>query len=120
MRLAVIADIHSNDLALEAVLDDIAHHAVDQVIHLGDAVIGPINPARVAEMLRNIGAVNIMGNGDRMVLEAGKGHASRSAVFARERLSSSDLDFISKWHFDFANATWRAFHGPPRSDTEYL
>lgn len=51
MRLAVIADVHGNDLALEAVLEDIARHHVDDVLMLGDHVSGPLNAARSADLL---------------------------------------------------------------------
>ena len=42
MRLALISDIHANDVALEAVLADIHHQHIDQVLFLGDLVtLGP-------------------------------------------------------------------------------
>ena len=43
MRIAVIADIHGNMPALEAVLADIQRRDVDRTINLGDCVsqIGP-------------------------------------------------------------------------------
>jgi len=42
MRIAVIADIHGNLLALEAVLTDIEHRVVDRMINLGGCVSGPL------------------------------------------------------------------------------
>ena len=42
MRIAVIADIHGNLPALEAVLNYIAHRQVDRTINLGDCVSGPL------------------------------------------------------------------------------
>jgi len=42
MRIAVIADIHGNLLALEAVLTGIEHRVVDRMINLGDCVSGPL------------------------------------------------------------------------------
>ena len=41
MRIAVIADIHGNLPALEAVLADIQRRGVDRTINLGDSVSGP-------------------------------------------------------------------------------
>eukprot|EP01038_Epipyxis_sp_PR26KG_P018882 gene18882-26737_t len=43
MRVAVIADIHGNHLALEAVLSDIAQQGINDVINLGDCFSGPLN-----------------------------------------------------------------------------
>jgi hypothetical protein len=42
MRLAAIADIHGNALALEAVLADIADLGLDEIVNLGDHVRGPL------------------------------------------------------------------------------
>ena len=42
MRLGVIADVHGNDVALRAVLDDAARYHVDRWWVLGDLVLfGP-------------------------------------------------------------------------------
>jgi predicted phosphodiesterase len=60
MRLGIMADIHGNDVALRAVLDDSASCRVDRWWILGDLVLlGPL-----VEMLR--------GNTDRYVLTGGK------------------------------------------------
>jgi predicted phosphodiesterase len=42
VRIAVIADIHGNLPALEAVFVDIERRDVDQIINLGDCVSGPL------------------------------------------------------------------------------
>jgi predicted phosphodiesterase len=41
MRVAVIADIHGNLDALEAVIADIRQQAPDLVLNLGDCISGP-------------------------------------------------------------------------------
>jgi predicted phosphodiesterase len=51
MRIAIIADIHGNLPALEAVLADIEHRTVDRVINLGDCVSGPLWPREVCDRL---------------------------------------------------------------------
>ncbi|MBT4091189.1 MAG: hypothetical protein HOE30_22115 [Deltaproteobacteria bacterium] len=38
MRIALISDIHANEVALKAVLKDIAQNGVDQIVCLGDIV----------------------------------------------------------------------------------
>ena len=62
MRIAVLSDIHSNLVALDAVL---AHAGrVDAVWHLGDVVgYGP-DPDGVVARLAEIGAVGVRGNHD--------------------------------------------------------
>ncbi|MEJ7696817.1 MAG: metallophosphoesterase family protein [Candidatus Limnocylindrales bacterium] len=62
MRIAVLSDIHSNLVALDAVL---AHaEALDAVWHLGDVVgYGP-EPDGVVARLAEVGAVGVRGNHD--------------------------------------------------------
>jgi predicted phosphodiesterase len=63
MRLAVISDIHGNDIALERVLGAIQADGADQIVCLGDvAGTGP-QPRAATERLRSTGAGTVMGNG---------------------------------------------------------
>lgn len=120
MKLAIIADIHGNAPALEAVLADIAPCGVDQIVHLGDAFNGPIDPAGVARLLRTRPMIHLRGNGERMVLSDDPAVCVRSAAFARERLSAGDLSWIRTWPEVFAHEEFFACHGSPASDVEYL
>jgi putative phosphoesterase len=64
MRVAVIADIHGNLTALDAVLADLADAGVDRVVCLGDvAAIGP-QPHEVIGRLRDLGCPVVLGNTD--------------------------------------------------------
>jgi predicted phosphodiesterase len=119
-KIAVLADIHSNDLALSAVLEDARNAAVDAYINLGDAFNSPINPKGVASLLMEIGAYHVRGNGDRLVLESEQNVRSRSASFARESLSKEDLEFLATWPAVCSGQRWMAFHGTPSSDELYL
>jgi diadenosine tetraphosphatase ApaH/serine/threonine PP2A family protein phosphatase len=66
VRIAVLSDIHSNLVALDAVLADAG--TVDAVWHLGDVVgYGP-DPDRVVARLRELGAVGVKGNHDAAAL----------------------------------------------------
>lgn len=120
MQIAVIADIHSNDLALAAVLEDIARVGADRIVHLGDAFNGPINPAGVVRLLKTFEAVHVRGNGERMVLGIGPEAPTRSALYARTKLSAEDLAFAASWPAVVREEWFVACHGSPRSGTEYL
>lgn len=64
MRIGLIADIHGNLLALEAVLSALGRDGVDDLICLGDvASLGP-QPAEVIARLRALGCPVLMGNTD--------------------------------------------------------
>jgi predicted phosphodiesterase len=120
MRIAVIADIHSNSLALEAVLEDIETQQVDEIVHLGDAFNGPIDPAGVARLIRPIAMVHVRGNGERMVLAGRAEERTRSATYARERLDASTLDWVATWPFSWSCEHYFACHATPASDVDYL
>jgi hypothetical protein len=62
MRIAVIADIHGNLPALEAVLADIQHRNVERTINLGDCVSGPLWPREVCDLLTTRDDLTIRGN----------------------------------------------------------
>jgi predicted phosphodiesterase len=69
MRLAVLADVHGNLEALEAVLSDVDRQAPDaSVVVAGDVVgYGP-DPNACIELLRARGAAVVLGNHEEMVL----------------------------------------------------
>ncbi|MET7396526.1 metallophosphoesterase family protein [Dactylosporangium sp. NPDC005572] len=69
MRVAVLADIHGNLPALEAVLREVEDSGVDHVVLLGDIAGGPM-PAQTLDLLASLGdkAIWIHGNGERELL----------------------------------------------------
>ena len=69
MRIALISDLHANEVALGAVLADIKRVGVDRIICLGDvATLGP-HPESVLQTLRDLGCPCIQGNHDAFLLE---------------------------------------------------
>ena len=64
MRIALIADIHANLPALEAVLADIDARSFDAIYHLGDLVGYAPWPDEVIEILRTRGIPGVAGNYD--------------------------------------------------------
>jgi len=116
--LAVLADVHGNRWALEAVLEDADSAGAQHFIDLGDCVAGPLDPCGTARRLMALAAVTVLGNHDRAVLE---GDPSPSAAFARERLDGVQLDWLAGLpptaQFD---GDVFACHGGPADDTFYL
>jgi len=65
MKTAIIADIHANLHALDAVLADAARRGVTQFLCLGDVVgYGP-HPEACVEKLRTLGIPTVLGNHDK-------------------------------------------------------
>lgn len=64
MRIAVISDMHGNDVAFDAVEAEIKRQNVDQIVCLGDAIQGRPQPAAVVQRLRLLNCPVVMGNAD--------------------------------------------------------
>ena len=76
MRLAILADIHGNLPALEAVLRDAEQHAIDEIVVAGDLVTRGPHPNEVMRLLRTRHSRMIRGNGDDDLLEYDTGDDS--------------------------------------------
>ena len=86
MRIALIADVHSNILALEAVIKGIRRHNPDIILSLGDQInLGPC-PRETLALLKAEGVTCLHGNHERYVLAAmagDPGYAGANFAFPR-------------------------------------
>ena len=120
-RIAVVADIHGNLAALEAVAAEIGRRGIGTVINLGDHVSGPLWPAETAAWLMERDWPAIAGNCDRTIVEPAREGQGASDRFAAERLTSAQREWLRR-----LDGTARiepgvfAFHGIPEDDTVYL
>jgi putative phosphoesterase len=132
MRIALISDLHANEVALDEVLKDIAQVGVDQIICLGDtATLGP-RPHAILERLQSLACPCIMGNHDAFMLDAGLIHTYTEAPvvveavdWCRAQLSPDELDFIRTFQPYVAmsldkHCTVLLYHGSPRSHMEEI
>ncbi|WP_455272019.1 metallophosphoesterase family protein [Rhizobium herbae] len=94
MKIAVIADIHGNDLALEAVLADIAAQGIDDIVNLGDHLSGPMNAARTADILMARDFPSIRGNHDRWLITIEPAAMGLSDRMAHAELQPDHLDWL--------------------------
>lgn len=70
MRIALIADIHSNIIALEAVMKAVKKHSPDMILSLGDQVnLGPC-PRETLSLLQAENVICLHGNHERYILSA--------------------------------------------------
>jgi putative phosphoesterase len=75
MRLAVLADIHGNLPALEAVLEDMRRYEPDGILVAGDLVLGGPQPNEAVRRLRSASRWIIRGNGDSSLIRYAAGDA---------------------------------------------
>lgn len=92
MRIALIADVHSNILALEAVMKAIKPHSPDMILSLGDqANLGPC-PRETLALLKAEHVTCLHGNHERYILSAMAGDPGYAgANFASPRYNASLL-----------------------------
>ncbi len=110
LRIAVISDIHGYSLALDRVLDDIAHHNVDQVVVAGDLVEGGPDPVGVLDRVLGLDCPVIQGNTD---YDIAKRHRdSRSAAWTERQIGTEGRNWLLNLPFEHrvtppgANSPW--------------
>lgn len=128
MKLLVIADIHGNRQALDAVMD-IPH---DEVVCLGDIVDYGPSPGECIDLLEKRGIPTVMGNHDNAVafgMECGCGYEYKHlSVSTREYtwkvLSESQVEFLKRLPFSLerveSGVKLYFTHGSPLSFYDYI
>jgi len=123
MRIAVLADIHGNILALDAVLDDLKRRGgADITVNLGDCVSGPLWPRETMERLQALDLPTVRGNHDRRVAQDKADEAMwPSDRYAQERLTSAQRQALLDFPLTLEIAPGViAFHARPDHDEKYL
>ena len=132
MRIALISDIHGNEVALEAVLNDIKQAGADQIVCLGDIVaLGPL-PVSVLQMIQDLACPCVLGNHDAFMIDPPLIHTYTdvpvivdSVEWCRAQLSTKDLEFIRTFptcmEINYSNENKLVcFHGSPRDHMENI
>jgi len=131
MRVAVISDMHGNDLAFEVVEADISAQRVDQIVCLGDAIQGGPQPAQVVQRLRRLNCPVVMGNADAWLI-SGEETADEGIpperlkkmgeirLWSLSQLTEDDVDFIANFQPTVTielqhDLDLLCFHGSPTS-----
>jgi putative phosphoesterase len=131
MRIAVLADVHGNLPALEAVLDQVDQIGVDRIVLLGDIAGGPM-PAQTLDLLASLGdsAVWVHGNGERELVAGFDGEvvagpagevvaACMPMLAERHRALLADLPMTISIDVDGLGPTLFC-HATPRRDDEFI
>lgn len=121
MRIAVIADIHGNFLALEAVLAHLATRSHDMIVNLGDCASGPLWPRETLARLAALDAPTVRGNHDRWVGTLDPARMGPSDRFAHGETSANDRAWLGGLPHSLPVAPGvLAFHATPGDDNTYL
>lgn len=136
MKIAIIADIHSNIYALEKVLEDIEKREADLTVCLGDLVGYYPFPNEVISLIRSKRILTIMGNYDEAVgnelMVCGCDYpdpkdaenAGISLNWTIDETGDENRAFLKslprEMLMTFENKKVRFVHGSPRQINEYL
>src|SRR5947209_2116091 len=103
MRVAVISDIHGNQLALEAVLADLQQQpAVDHLVIAGDLCLNGPCPREVLRTVQQLECPVIQGNVDVEVVNGApdKGSKKRSTVgWTQEQIGQAGIHYLASLPF---------------------
>lgn len=126
MPIAVIADIHANLAAFEAVMEDIASRQVSEILCLGDSIgYGP-DPEEIIQALRTLNILSVQGNHEYAVNNQAyfnrlNPDPQRSLELTLKMLSPESIAFINALEPMLVHNGVRLVHGcPPKSPTAYL
>ncbi|NNF73252.1 MAG: metallophosphoesterase family protein [Rhodobacteraceae bacterium] len=118
MTVAVIADIHGNSAALDAVLADIARRKIGTVLNLGDSLSGPLDPAGTADRLIAEGIASIAGNHDRALIDRPAVEYGLWEQWTGPLLSAAYFDWLRGLAATMRVGEMFLCHGTPQSDDE--
>ncbi len=127
MKYAILADIHSNLTALQAVLTDIENHGgADEIWCLGDTIgYGP-DPHECLSIVRNRFSLCVAGNHDlaaigKIDIANFNQDAARAALWNGNQLDEDEISFLSGLPLKIENGDFTLAHGSPRDPVwEYV
>ncbi len=103
MRIAIIADIHGNLTALEAVLQDLEQQPpVDQLVIAGDLCLNGPHPRESLQRVQSLDCPVIQGNTDMEIVTQApdKGEKKRTTVgWTREQIGAGGIDYLASLPF---------------------
>jgi putative phosphoesterase len=129
-RIAVIADVHGNAPALDAVLAEIEREAPDVIVLAGDAAGGLWQGTVLDRLTALEGARFVRGNVDRVMIQAfDEGWTfdpdertpwRRAAGWIAERMTKEHRDFLASFENTVTLGDLLVCHGSPGSDDETM
>ncbi|MCD6049329.1 MAG: metallophosphoesterase [Verrucomicrobia bacterium] len=99
MKYAILADIHGNLEALQAVLEDCKAQGATHYACLGDVVGYNANPKECLDIIRGMGMPVVKGNHDEYcstdtALDGFNAHAAEAVEWTRQQLSDEDRQWL--------------------------
>lgn len=104
MKFAIIADIHGNLEALQAVLEDIKTQKCDQIVCLGDVVGYNANPRECLKIIREMNIPCVKGNHDEYCstdapLDDVNPYAAQAVIWTRNQLTEEEKKWLRELRY---------------------
>jgi predicted phosphodiesterase len=125
-KILILADIHANIRAFEAVLEATSNHSLDAIYCAGDIVGYGSYPNECIDMLRQLDATCIRGNHERFVLGIDDGEsfnpmAYESGTWTKEVLTEQNMEYLSSLSDELRLDDGTIItHGAPGDPDRYL
>ena len=120
-RCAVIADVHGNRWALQAVLDDISQRGIDVIFNAGDHLFGPLDPSGTADILMSLNLPSVAGNQDRELIDDSPASPGSTLELNRTQLNPGHRAWLTSLPVKLElPGGILLFHGTPEHDNIYL
>ncbi|MBP6471344.1 MAG: metallophosphoesterase family protein [Chloroflexi bacterium] len=133
MKIAIISDIHGNFVALETVLAALRQDTPDQIVCLGDVVVGGPQPREALTAVRELSCPVVMGNTDEWLLSPTPFTIRSQAdqilydveLWGANQLTDEDKASVRSFQptveLDLGNGrSLLCFHGSPRHNKEVI
>jgi len=128
MLIGLISDVHSNAIALKAVLMELDKMGVEKLLHAGDIIGYNPYPNETVELFKDKNIISILGNHDR-ALNTGdisdfNPYAAAALVWTKKNISPENLQYFmglkSRESFSLNKKRIVLIHGSPRDVDEYI
>lgn len=125
MRIGIVADIHANLEAFEAVLKDIKRQKTDVIWCLGDIVGYGANPNECIEIIRANKIVSVMGNHEHVTsvvfkLDDYNPYAQDGISWTRSVLTKENRAYIANLPLKLMLENFTLIHGSPKHPFDYI
>jgi predicted phosphodiesterase len=116
LRYGIIADIHANLEALEAVLATLEERGVDAYLSMGDIVGYGADPTACIDRIRELGTKVVAGNHDwaaanRLSLDYFNPYAREAIYWTQERLTPDHLKYLQELDLTLEEGEITLVHG---------
>jgi diadenosine tetraphosphatase ApaH/serine/threonine PP2A family protein phosphatase len=124
MRYGIMADIHGNLEALEAVMEAFSGERIDSLICAGDIVGYGADPVECVARVRKTASAAIAGNHEWGVLgltslDYFNDFAGAAIVWTKDALDAASMDYIRSLGLVYESGAMTVVHGTPESPEDF-